>query len=322
MMNTLKILLLLILPLAAINAAKVQSGHIASDSKWMIHIDMDAFMGSELGQNAMEQGRKLTEEQLESIQEMFGIDLEKGLHGATAYGNGDSKNGVLVVYADADQKKLLNFAKSNDSYSRSSYNGHKIHSLSDDKKQGKRNHVCFHGNDTIVIAQSKDLVHKALDVIDGSSESIGSNNALDALAGELENPMMLAYGDFSAFGEIGDNPRTAMLKMVTRLGIASGESVGISKVAIFLEASDADACQQVESILRGIQAMGSLQREKQPDIAKLANAVTFDRDSNKLKVVFQMDTQELIAIGKNMENQKKDFRKRRWDRKRGENPDE
>ena len=113
-----------------------------------------------------------------------------------------------------------------------------------------------------------------------------------------------------------------MLKLVTRIGIASGESVGISKVAMCLEAGDADSCQQVESILRGIQAMGSLQREKQPDIAKLANAVTFARDSNKLKVVFQMDTQELIAMGKNMENKRKDFRKHRWNRKRDGDSDE
>ena len=120
MMNTLKILLLLVLPVTAIHAAKVQSGHIANDSKWMIHFDLDAFLGSELGQNAMEQGKKLTEERLKSIQEMFGIDLENGLHGATLYGNGEPNNGVILVYADADKKKLLNFAKSNDSYSKSS----------------------------------------------------------------------------------------------------------------------------------------------------------------------------------------------------------
>ena len=312
-MKKLLTLLLLISPIAALQAAKLNPAHIAGDSKWMIHLDIDAVLASEIGQDGKSKLQEpAAKEKLQAIKEAFGIDLEKGLHGVTAYGNGDRDNGVLIAHADADKQKLLNFAKLNEGYEKSSYNGHKIHSIDDKRKQ---THVCFHSPGTIVVAQTKDLVQKGVDLLDGKNAAIKVNKGMRSISEELDNPMMIAYGDFSGIKEITDNPKAAMLKMASSTGIAVGESLGIVKAAMFLEAVDADSCQQIESIVRGIMALGSLQRDKQPDLAKLSNAFNVERKENLLKVVFRMDTQDLIQIGENMEKQHRESR-HRWHEKK------
>jgi len=307
--------LILLSPLTILLGAKLNPAHISADSKWMLHMDLDAFRNSQTGQNARSKwmGDEV-EKKLQEMKETYGIDLDKGMHGATLYGNGEKDNGVLVIHADMDKQKLINFAKRNKEYGKSSYNGHKIHSLPG-KRPGKQAHVCFHGKGTIIVAQTKELIEGALDVLDGQTPSIKVGEGMRSLSEELENPMMIAYGDFSALKEIQDNPKAAMLKMASRSGFAVGESLGISKASMFLEAKDADSCQQIESIIRGILALGSLQRDKQPDVAKLTNAFIVERNDNLLKVSFRMDTQELIAIGDNMREQRKGS-KHRWHEKR------
>src|SRR5438445_9117228 len=92
-------------------AAAFDPSTVAADAKWLVHVDFDALRESKVAQHAREEIMKhdIAKTVLAMIKEATGADLDKDLHGATAYGSGIKPHaGVLIVYAHADREKLVN----------------------------------------------------------------------------------------------------------------------------------------------------------------------------------------------------------------------
>ena len=69
-------------------AGTLDPGTVAADAKWLVHLDFDALRESKVAQHAREAilTRPRVKEILAKVQEATGMDLEKDLHGLTAYG--------------------------------------------------------------------------------------------------------------------------------------------------------------------------------------------------------------------------------------------
>src|ERR1700758_2447871 len=82
-------------------AAPLDPNTVAADAKWVLHIDFDALRESRVAQHAREELMKhdLAATVMGMIKEATGMDLDKDLHGATAYGTGFKPHAaVLIVY--------------------------------------------------------------------------------------------------------------------------------------------------------------------------------------------------------------------------------
>jgi len=307
-MNKTLALLLLTAPLVGLQAAKVNPAHIPAEAKWLLHIDIDAFKKTTLGEHVMGEINSKGLQKVEALQDIFGIDLENDIHGVTAFGNGEKGNGVLIMHAKANQKKLMNFVVLNDTYEKSSYGKHEIHSLSDEKKPGRRNFFCFYNKKTIVAAPTKDLVTQSLDVLNGESPSIKFNDNIHALGKFVASPVLHGYGDFAGLLEMNKNPKAELLKTISSMGMAIGEEDGLFMSAFGLSASTEESAEQVESLVKGMVALGSLSATENPELAKLANAVDISRDARFVAIRFEMESQEMISL---MESSSKRKMKRR-----------
>ena len=304
-MNKTLALLLLAAPLANLQAAKINPAQVPADSRWVLHVDLDAFKGTTLGKHVLNEIDAKAKKQLQAFEGIFGINLENGLHGATAFGNGEKDKGVLLIHADADKEKLLNFAILNDKYEKSTHGKHEIHSLPDDKKPGKRNFFCFYNNGTVVAGPGADLVTRSVDVLDGEASSLTLNEDLRALGKFVPTPVALGYGDFSTLLKHNKDPKAEILKKVSSIGLAIGEQDGVFKSATGLAASDEESATQVENLIRGIVALGALTGAENPEVAKLANAVKVKREANFVTLRFEMNSQELIALLETLDKKKK-----------------
>ena len=155
-------LLLLTAPLASLQAAKINPAHIPAKAKWLLHMDIDAFKETTLGKHVMAEANEKGLQKMKALQDMFGIDLENDIHGATAFGNGKKDNGVLIIHAKANQKKLMNFVVLNDTYEKTSHGKHDIHSLEDEKRnQGGATSFAFTTRRQLLLAQLRILLRRA-----------------------------------------------------------------------------------------------------------------------------------------------------------------
>jgi hypothetical protein len=287
------------------HAAPVKSEHIDSTAKWMVHLDINALLKTDIAQHALEQNKQLSGQKLEALKNIIGIDLKTQLHGATLFGNGQPDNAVVIIHADAKPDNLVNFAKLNDAYKEEKFQDFIIHSLPDEKKPGKRNHICFYSSNKVVVAPSADSVKLGVELLNGSRESIAVNGEMEKLGDFQETPVLIAYGDFSSLQK-GKGKKAETFKQAKRIGLSLGEVNGYIKGGLAVVTENAEVATQIESFLRGVIAIGQLGRENNPALATLADAMKVTKsEADIISVEMQMPTATLIEIGETMKNQKK-----------------
>ena len=297
---------MLLMATPSIHAAPVESKNIDATSKWLIHIDFDALLKTEIAQHALADNPKLSDQKLEALKNIIGIDLKTGLHGATIYGNGAPDNGVIIVHADAKPDNLINFAKLNDEYKEDSYQDHTIHNLPDKKNPGKRNHICFYSSDKIIVSQSPALVRQSIHLLDGKRESKQVNEEMKELADYQDNPVLLAHGDFSALRKGKRGKHAASFDQAKRVGISLGETEGQIRAMIGIIAQDSEVAVQLETFLRGMIAIGQLSADKNPALGTLANSVQIRRNNNDMiSMELDIETIKLIEAGEAVKQHKR-----------------
>ena len=304
--------LALLMAAPAMQAAPAQSKYVDATAKWLIHIDFDALLKTDIAQHALAENPKLSDQKLEALKNIIGIDLKTGLHGATIYGNGQPDNGVILVHADAKSDNLINFAKLNDDYKEATFGEHTIHNLPDKKKPGKRNHICFYSSNKIVVSQSPALVKQCIQLLDGERDSKPVNGEMEELANYQKDPVLLAYGDFSSLRKGMRGKKAASFDQAKRVGISLGETGGQIRAMVGIIARDSEVAVQLETFLRGMIAIGQLSADKNPHLGTLANAVQITRsNTDMISLELDIETAKLIEAGEALKQQKKAKRAKR-----------
>ena len=285
-------------------AAPLKSEHIDASAKWMLHLDINALLKTDIAQHALEQNKQLSSQKLEALKNLIGIDLKTGLHGATIFGNGEPDNAVLIIHADAKSDNLVNFAKLNDAYQEVKFQDYTIHSLPDEKKPGKRNHICFYSPNKVVVAPNAELVKLGINLLNGKRESIAVNGEMEQIGKFQATPVLLAYGDFTALQK-AQGRKAETFKQAKRLGLSIGEVDGFIKGGLAVVTESAEVATKVESFLRGVIAMGQLNRENNPQLATLADALNVkSSEKDVISVELKIPSATLIEVGESMKNQK------------------
>src|SRR5436305_11587862 len=94
----------------SLRAAALDPSTISADAKWFASVDVDAMRQTKVVQHIHDQLMKHEQVKkiLDKVKDATGMDLQKDLHGITVYGTKFEPHlGVLVVYAHADRKKVL-----------------------------------------------------------------------------------------------------------------------------------------------------------------------------------------------------------------------
>ena len=135
---------------APVSGEPLEPGHVASDAKWVMHVNFDAFRETTLARHLRETVYKKPQSQkyFEWVRDRYGIDLREDLHGLTLYGvDFKPHQGVAVLLADYDREKVLDVIQDEPGYKSSEHGDytlhtwamhhHKMHGKHGDCKQGK-----------------------------------------------------------------------------------------------------------------------------------------------------------------------------------------
>ena len=300
-MNYLKgILTSLVVALAAgvATAGPLQSKDVAGEPGFVIHVDCDALKQSEVGKFILtELDKPESEKKLAAFETIFGIDPRKQLHGLTLYSSSKSSDdGVLLVYADIDAKRLTTLAEGAKEHESTKHGKHTIHGWLDESKAKKdggkpRTYSAIHNGKVVVFSQKEGRVADALDVLDGSKPNLGTSKNFARLNSAGKSFLVGAARKL----EIPNaDPAAQVLKQSKMFWLSAGESDGKVELTLTLETADEETAKQVESVGRGLAGILALQKEN-TNAVRLSQALTIEQ--SKTEVVAKLTLRAADIMG-------------------------
>jgi len=164
-------------------AAPLELKQVAADSKWLSHIDVDAFRDSTVVRNAWKaalEKHKDGEAKLAFVRGVLGMDPTKDIHGLTFYGKEIGKpQGVAIIAGQFAPERLAALAAIVHADAGDTHGDYKIGSW----KHDCHGHPCtlywaLRGKEHLVIASSLDDAKAALDVLDGKAAGLTGESPL------------------------------------------------------------------------------------------------------------------------------------------------
>ena len=164
----LSILSLITLSGGHLSAAPLELDNVSAQANWMIHVDFEGLLKTEVGQFLLAEIKKQpnAQRQLAGIKAAFGVDIE-GLGNLTAFGRGENEKGIAIASGGFNAKQLEGFIALNEKIETSTHAGKTIYS--ENKKA-----FAIIDEDAIVAGTGADYVKHGIDVVDGKAGRNGS----------------------------------------------------------------------------------------------------------------------------------------------------
>ena len=253
-----------------LNAAPLDLDNVSAQANWMIHIDFEGLLKTDVGQFVLAEIKKQpnARRQLAGIKAAFGVDIE-GLGNLTAFGRGENEKGIVIASGGFNAKQLEGFVALNEKIETSTHAGKTIYS---EKKKA----FAIIDEDTIVAGTGADYVKHGIDVLTGKQPSRDASTLLNELAKAIPYPVAQGIADLkmiTKFNPPKKAPEAAMLKKASAIGLAVGEVDGEVRIAAVMKAADEATAGHLENVLRGAASLMTLGADLDPKVAELATAI-------------------------------------------------
>ena len=287
---------------------------VPKETKFVLHLDVDAFRHTELGEMlfkmVQEKAREAIAESgdkapdLEKIEEMLGFDPFEELRGITIassdYENPE-KSMMAVVEIGKNAGNIEGLVLGLPGYESEEYRKHQIHSASPD--EGKKVYGAIHGgaseNISIVLSTSKSSVTELLDYMDGKGSKSDSFREI-TMGGEGKTLLSLEVLELPK--EVGEGPQANIAKIVDGLSLQVSESDGDFGIGMLLTTSNEKQAEQLRQMAQGLIAMVDFAQSMDPDdddlkkFQELAHDLKATRDSNSVKVGLSLAAEKVKSI--------------------------
>ena len=277
-------------------AAGFQSKQVSSSATWVVHADVEKLRQTQVGGFIL---GKLNEgeaaNKLAAFAAVFGFDPRKDLNTVTLYGKSkDPAQSVVLAGGTFNGDQLVTLLKANNTYESQAYGTYTIHSWIDEKKPNEgRQYGCLHPGGTILISHGADMLKEALDVLDGKQAGL---DTAKVFGGALlaDAPFFMAGANISQVGDV--RPDAAVLKQAAGGQMALAEKDGSVVLAVAVTANSLEAATNMQSVAQGMVAMAQLGQEKNPELARIAQATRISRDGNTVRLDLTYPVNETIAL--------------------------
>lgn len=280
----------------------LQRSDIPASPAWLAHVNWDALRTSAVGQYIQDQlNQPEAQAKLAVLQSVVSIDLRTQLHGTTLYSTDTApEDAVLIIYADFDPERLVTLAKAANNSQHSAYKTHTIYNWIDDKKHKSkagvkpRVYAAVDGA-RVIFGQKEERVAQALDVSDGASPNLSSNDLFPQF-GAAGDPSFLEAAALKF--QISDStPNAAMLRLSKQVTLQIAQPQQQVSATLTLEANDEQVAGLISSIGQGLIALAKLQTNN-PEAVRFADALSLKQDGARIIATAAIPSQELIGMMK------------------------
>jgi hypothetical protein len=275
-------------------AAKVDKINISKDSKFVAHLDLDAFRASEIGTTMLKRMRQEEgKEKLDALIEIIGFDPLTAIQSATLSGNGEEDNAILVVRHKGDSTKLLAFMKLHEHYRKTEHGKHEIHGAGD-RRDGERGYVSFVNDTTAVMVPSRELAAKAIELVNGKGAATQVPPSLDMISKEAKSVFLMAYADVESLKEHIDDVNVS--QMAKKATLVLGGSDGNLVLSLAVDAYSADTAEQMEAMVNGLIGFARLGQEENPEIKDILKGMKVTRNEATVSIHFAMGMNKFLEL--------------------------
>jgi hypothetical protein len=279
---------------ASVCASPLELSKVANGSKWLIHLDFEAFRKTKVGAHVVDDIIQPRIDKSEKAQKLnLSINLQN-ISSITAYGPAFQKkaNGVLVVETTADVKKDLDTLCGMSSLSGGStlkldhLKPYPVYSFKDEIfiAPGVQN--------AVLLAKSKDQLEAARQVLLGKSESMAKSQEFNDYPARGKTFFFIGMAE--GFSESPAIPPQAQVLKETRGGrFVLGEKDDKLVANLVFKGKDEESTLKIQQVLQGIVALVSLSQENK-EATELARAAKIASEGNTVSVDLLIPLQQAI----------------------------
>lgn len=278
-------------------AETLKKERVAGDSKWLLHIDMDDFRSTKIGQLA---AARVLNQVLPEVKAKMNLDLApvfEGIHSVTVYGTDyedpTDANGILLVEADAESIKILHgllaaqtLADANASVIQLEDDSTPLYSLN------KELFIGVEQGNVVLVGKSRKQIEKAQGVLSGASKNLSSTKVFSELLPDSKQFFFLAMAEGLSEAENAP-PQTKILQMAEGGRLMLGETKDRIVADLVLKAKDTQVVGQIQAVLLGMIALASLQAEN-PELQQLVQGIDVRTDRNMITISLKFPLDEAL----------------------------
>jgi hypothetical protein len=295
-------------------AAPLDLGRVSAKAVWVMHVDMDASRESTVLKRGWEKAVAM-HPQAEAMMKMgcgmMGMDPRKDLRDVTAYGEDtDKRNGVMIVRAKANREMLEKMVEKAPDHETMKHRDYTLHAWTHKGwkggwkgHQGERVVGAFFRDDVMVFARDPAKVKAALDVLDGEAKTAEGDGPL----GGRVRPGSILVARAAA---VDPDTKCPVLKQGRSFRVAMGESEGTSFYRARLDMTSAEAADQAEDVVEGMEALGRLRFGDDATALKLIDGLETKTDGDTCMISWDAPADDVWVVMEKMAD--------RWEQKRKE----
>ncbi len=289
-------------------AGPIDASAVPDQSRWVVHVDLEAFRASTLGRAILgELGDHPEANRMRQASEVVGFDLERDLLDVTLYGSDFTRESVVMLVDIAgDAGNLEGLMLAAPGYESATVDDRVIHSfLAEDKRRGDapRMHVTLQprgGEQRLVASYDADVLHRALDRME-----TGGNTTPLATAPEAGSLLFMHTGDLDPAQLEAAGQQSAVLQMIRRLSIDLVEADGRLTATAHARVVDDQKAEQLRQLAQGMLAMAQLGDPNNPGkvaAAELARRAKVTKDGATVRVSLDAAAEEVAARVRELAN--------------------
>ncbi len=279
------------------HADPLDPAHVPADSKWVVHLDMDAFRKTDTWKAVYDrlQHNDGFEDKLAEIEAIFGAKFPEDLHDVTLSGAvfGD-KAGVVIVHASVNRKQVEQMLALNEDYASEAHNNNMILTWSD---KGVINYGGFVSDTQFLIGQDKARVAAEMDTLSGKTAPMKPDANL--LKGLKDGVMLYVAGDELSKLRQAQESKSPLLTQMKSAFIVLTQEKEDAVLKLNVTASDAPTAEKMRQAAEGIRAAFSL-AAGEPDanaglktIVDLASAAVLASKDNTVTAELHVDQKKI-----------------------------
>jgi len=289
-------------------ASKLDKANLPNGAKGLVHLDLEALRKSKLGSTMLNWTQaKEGKERVNELIESMGFNPFTALNGVTISTNGEEENGMLILKHSADTKNILSYIKLADGYYATKYtsslisNGEKtstyIHSVgkkrsSREEKPNDRGYISFIDKNTAVIAPSRKLAGRGIDLVKGKGAASSLPSQISKIINKAKLPILVGYADMDGLEDVIEDSN---IKDMVREGvIVLGESDGRFILSLQIVAQSVETAENLHDMANGLIGLASLSQKENPDMGALIKAMKISRKQSTVSVNFVMSVDKIL----------------------------
>jgi hypothetical protein len=228
-----------------------------------------------------------------------GIDPVTDIDSLTIAGIDEDSSKVIVwITGRFDGDRLNQLAQIADQHQSASYHNRLVHSWVNTKEHNKPQAGCLVQAGLLIFSEDVTAIHAAIDVLDGRSQALGTEDALHQALPNLEAPFLVAAAA-GGHGCKGKGAKSAFVQQLNSIGLSATEDNDRLVLQAQAIATDAATATRLRDMAQGLLALGSFNENilKLPVAAEALKTASISANGSTLQasVSCELDTLEAAA---------------------------